>query len=147
MRRRLPCQIRPTIGQASTLVGHVGYGGADRTDDPANIIVPPSSPPNFFTPTGALLFSFNRTLKPEGALAGGQFGYNYQVGSVVFGFEADVSWLNHADSFNFSGAKTVALRILFTVKLFGPSSNIWGHFADGWAMPLGNSSPMSRVTL
>jgi len=90
--------------------GHVGYGSADRTDDPANIIVPPSSPPNFFTPTGALLFSLNRTLKPEGALAGGQFGYNYQVGSVVFGFEADVSWLNHADSFNFSGAKTVAFE-------------------------------------
>jgi outer membrane immunogenic protein len=32
--------------------------------------------------------------KPSGALAGGQVGYNWQVGSVVLGIETDADWLS-----------------------------------------------------
>jgi outer membrane immunogenic protein len=30
--------------------------------------------------------------KPKGGLIGGTIGYNYQVGSLVFGFEGDIDW-------------------------------------------------------
>lgn len=41
-------------------------------------------------------------LKPEGGLAGGQIGYNWQSGIVVYGIEADIQWADIHDS------KTVA---------------------------------------
>jgi outer membrane immunogenic protein len=34
------------------------------------------------------------TLKPQGWLAGGQVGYNMQVGHLVLGIEGDADWLN-----------------------------------------------------
>jgi outer membrane immunogenic protein len=34
------------------------------------------------------------TLKPQGWIAGGQVGYNMQVGHLVFGIEGDADWLN-----------------------------------------------------
>ena len=39
-------------------------------------------------------------LKPNGGLAGGQIGYNWQNGIVVYGFETDIQWadIHDADS-------------------------------------------------
>lgn len=37
-------------------------------------------------------------LKPKGGLAGGQIGYNWQSGIVVYGIEADIQWANIHDS-------------------------------------------------
>jgi len=55
---------------------HVGYGwGQSRFTDPA-------------TPGWSLSNDVN------GVLGGGQIGYNYQVGQMVFGIEADVSGAN-----------------------------------------------------
>lgn len=82
--------------------GHIGFGWGDVGTDRADIFVPTAL--GFGTP-GALVFSFNRSLMPEGAFGGGQFGYNYQAGSVVFGFEADVSWTSQTDAFDFSGRR------------------------------------------
>ena len=36
--------------------------------------------------------------KPKGFLVGGTLGYNYQVGSWVFGIEGDFDWSNVKDS-------------------------------------------------
>jgi outer membrane immunogenic protein len=36
--------------------------------------------------------------KPHGFLAGGTIGYNYQVGSIVWGLEGDFDWSNVKDS-------------------------------------------------
>ncbi len=37
-------------------------------------------------------------VKPEGGLAGGQIGYNWQSGIVVYGFETDFQWANIKDT-------------------------------------------------
>jgi outer membrane immunogenic protein len=37
-------------------------------------------------------------LKPNGGLAGGQIGYNWQSGIVVYGLEADIQWADIHDS-------------------------------------------------
>lgn len=85
--------------------GHVGYGWDATTVDPANIAVPPGL--GFGNPPGTQIFSFDRHLGANGALGGGQFGYNYQTGQVVFGFEADISWTGQRDISSFSGARFV----------------------------------------
>jgi hypothetical protein len=49
------------------------------------------------TPGGVLAgvgcsVSVNGTVEASGALAGGQIGYNWQTGSIVWGGEADIQW-------------------------------------------------------
>jgi outer membrane immunogenic protein len=41
---------------------------------------------------------FSTTLDPNSFLAGGQIGYNWQLGSFVVGVEADVAWRHGTDS-------------------------------------------------
>jgi len=36
--------------------------------------------------------------KPKGFLAGGTLGYNYQIGSIVWGLEGDLDWSNVKDT-------------------------------------------------
>src|SRR5262249_41758076 len=44
-------------------------------------------------PPVAVLSSFtNNTINPKGGLFGGQIGFNYQTGPVVWGVEADWQW-------------------------------------------------------
>ena len=38
------------------------------------------------------------SVKPKGWLAGGTIGYNYQMGSFVWGLEGDFDWADVADS-------------------------------------------------
>jgi outer membrane immunogenic protein len=87
--------------------GHVGYGWGEVTgDSAANITVPPGL--GFSNPPGTQIFSFDRNLKPNGALGGGQFGYNYQINSTVLGFETDFSWTGQKDVFNFNATRFVS---------------------------------------
>lgn len=44
--------------------------------------------------------------KPKGAMVGGTLGYNYQVGSVVWGIEGDLDWSNVKGSSTCGGAFT-----------------------------------------
>jgi outer membrane immunogenic protein len=44
----------------------------------------------FGTSTWSLLPGTN--IKPKGALAGGTLGYNWQMGSIVYGLEGDFDW-------------------------------------------------------
>jgi outer membrane immunogenic protein len=49
------------------------------------------------------------TLTPNSFIGGGQFGYNFQAGALVFGVEGDISWRNGSDATAFiapSGAST-----------------------------------------
>lgn len=83
----------PVFSWSGWYVGlHGGYGwghdDAGVTIDPASFPMLPNeavSPP---IPGPIALGGSN----PQGALAGGQFGYNFQVDRAVFGFEADISW-------------------------------------------------------
>jgi outer membrane immunogenic protein len=38
------------------------------------------------------------TLSPDSFIGGAQFGYNFQAGAIVFGFEGDVAWRNGSDT-------------------------------------------------
>src|SRR5262245_24901257 len=44
----------------------------------------------------------HRKIDANGALVGGQVGFNYQLNSFVFGLEADASWTNLKGSGSFS---------------------------------------------
>jgi outer membrane immunogenic protein len=73
--------------------GHVGYGW-----DPANASFNPATfstsilGPNFddISDSGPT----NLAVHPQGWLGGGQLGYNWQRGALVYGAEADISWAN-----------------------------------------------------
>jgi outer membrane immunogenic protein len=41
---------------------------------------------------------FGNIIKPNGGLAGGQIGYNWQSGIVVYGLETDIQWADIHDS-------------------------------------------------
>ena len=72
---------------------HAGYSwgrwDGDLTYDPG------TGPVQVFDPS-------NRAIDATGWLAGGQIGFNYQLGSFVFGPEADVSWTNTKGGGTFS---------------------------------------------
>jgi outer membrane immunogenic protein len=52
-----------------------------------------------FTQPGLPASSFGKnTVAPKGGLFGGQAGYNWQVGSVVLGVEADAQWADQHDT-------------------------------------------------
>jgi outer membrane immunogenic protein len=98
--------VAPTFNWTGFYVGgHVGYGWGNVAGDTTVVSVPPGL--GFANPPGTQIFAFDRNLKPNGGLGGGQFGYNYQIGSAVLGFEADFSWTGQRGSSNFNGARFV----------------------------------------
>jgi outer membrane immunogenic protein len=75
--------------------GHVGHGW-----DPAEAVVTPAG---ILTPIGIIVDGpttapFTLRVDPEGWFGGVQIGYNWQVGTWVFGLEADASLANIKDS-------------------------------------------------
>jgi outer membrane immunogenic protein len=80
--------------------GNVGYSWGNVSgdiNDPAIAI---------FSGLGSLPSSFSESLKPKGVIAGGQFGYNYQINPTwVVGLEADLQAFNEHAS-NSQGAST-----------------------------------------
>jgi outer membrane immunogenic protein len=81
--------------------GNVGYGWGSLTGDTARTVV---EPPGFASPNSAV-FTFDRSLDPQGVLGGFQVGYNFQAMRIVYGLEADFSWTGQRDSFDFSGRR------------------------------------------
>ena len=65
---------------------------------------PDPTGPSFVTTPNPIAFpSLGRDIDPNGGLGGFQLGYNYQVGSVVYGVEGDITWTGQRDTFNFNG--------------------------------------------
>jgi outer membrane immunogenic protein len=44
------------------------------------------------------ILGFGNIVKPSGGLAGGQIGYNWQSGIVIYGVETDIQWADIKDS-------------------------------------------------
>src|SRR5262249_27870110 len=67
--------------------GHVGYGWGDSDVSIVGLGGPAWNPyfPDPFRP---------RSFDSNGFIGGGQIGYNFQTGSIVFGAEADISYSN-----------------------------------------------------
>ena len=81
-----PMQAVQAVDWTGFYIGvHSGYSwgrwDGDLTFDPG------TGPVQVFDPS-------SRQIDANGWLAGGQIGFNYQLGSFVFGSEADISWTN-----------------------------------------------------
>jgi opacity protein-like surface antigen len=75
---------------------------------------------------------FGDTVRTPGALAGGQLGYNWQRGGLVYGFEADLSWAD------LDGTNTCfAYSGLFISSNCAAHISAMGTVAGrlGWALP------------
>lgn len=81
---------------------HVGYSWGSVTGDTTHAVFVPTGSP-FLPVVGPAFPALGRDIDPNGGLGGLQLGYNYQVGSVVYGAEADITWTGQRDSFNFNG--------------------------------------------
>ena len=72
----------PSSWSGFYLGGHVGYGWSDFD---GNMIYTDATKGDGFDASG-------QTIKAQGEIAGGQIGFNWQTGSIVWGIEADASW-------------------------------------------------------
>jgi outer membrane immunogenic protein len=71
------------------LGGNVGYSWGNSQTDMT------------FRDTGTILFGSSTRFKMDGAVGGGQIGYNYQTGNIVWGIESDVQATDQAGSATF----------------------------------------------
>jgi outer membrane immunogenic protein len=85
--------------------------------------------------------SINSRVTPNGAIAGGQIGYNYQSGHVVYGVEGDFQWSGQRDTAGcgvecLSGAGFAATLGSATqsIKWFGTARGRLGWADNGWLL-------------
>lgn len=82
-----PVAVAPVFSWTGFYLGvNAGYGWNDRSGD-ITCVGPTGIPAGPGCQSDVL-----GTLRPQGALAGGQVGYNWQSGVIVFGAEADLQW-------------------------------------------------------
>jgi outer membrane immunogenic protein len=70
-----------------------GWGWSKNTGDEACI-----DPAGVVNGAGCFSNGIGSIVKPSGGLAGGQIGYNWQSGIVMYGFETDFQWADIKDS-------------------------------------------------
>jgi len=112
--------------------GHVGYGWGEWDGETQGTGAPQPTNGGFSDP--------HRTLDADGWLGGGQLGFNWQAGKVVFGIEADISAGDMGER-KFIGitdddgiAHDFAKELDFTLKYFGSVRGRIGY-AMGQFMP------------
>ena len=108
--RRAPAAYAPVFTWTGLYLGtNIGYGWGD--NDPVGVRVAP----------GNALDTVGR-LESEGWFAGGQIGYNYQIGSIVLGVEADIQGSDISAGFgpvNFNGNIAGVFAGDSTIEMFG----------------------------
>jgi outer membrane immunogenic protein len=74
--------------------GNAGYGWDPATAyfNPSNYVTTIMASFGGFVDTGPDGGPVSLSVKPKGWLGGGQFGYNWQQNSLVYGLEADIDW-------------------------------------------------------
>lgn len=104
--------------------GHGGYGWG-RTDSTA------------VTPSGSFPAGFAfTTLEPHGGIAGGQVGFNYQIGNFVLGAEGQFSWADLKDTQR-SNSPLIAGRFVDTtgsVDWISTATGRVGYAWDSWML-------------
>jgi outer membrane immunogenic protein len=87
---KAPPPPAPVYGWTGFYVGgNIGYSWGKASGDLNDPAIA------FFSGLGSLPTSFSESLKPKGAIGGGQFGYNYQINPTwVIGLEADLQASN-----------------------------------------------------
>jgi len=82
------------------------------------------------------------TNKPTGFLAGGTLGYNYQVGSIVYGIEGDFDWSNVKDTVACAGLVTCGTSNDWLATLRGRL----GYAFDRWLPYITGGGAYGKVT-
>lgn len=91
-----PPIVAPVYSWTGFYLGvNAGYGWSNRSGD-ISCIGPTGIPAGL-----GCLGDVTETLRPQGALAGGQVGYNWQSGMIVWGAEADLQWSGIKNSSSF----------------------------------------------
>lgn len=108
--RRGPTAYAPVFTWTGLYVGtNIGYGWGD--NDPVGIRI---DPPNVIDRVGRL--------ESDGWFAGGQIGYNYQIGSIVLGIEADLQGADISAGFGPNNINTTLVGTFSgdsTIEMFG----------------------------
>jgi outer membrane immunogenic protein len=85
--------------------------------------------------------SIDSRVTPQGGLFGGQLGYNWQSGHVVYGVEGDIQWSNQTDTAgcgldcNTSSTSTDTFgNVKQTISWFGTARGRLGWADDGWLL-------------
>jgi outer membrane immunogenic protein len=133
---RMPVKAPPAIAAVYSwsgfyIGGHGGYGWS--------VFDVTTVTPTSFFPAGHRFVPS----KPEGFLGGGQVGFNYQVGTVVFGLEATGSLANMKDTTRndsvllpgaFNSIERHVDSIVTVAARLGIAANNWLLYAKGgWA--------------
>jgi outer membrane immunogenic protein len=139
---------------AALTVGGPAFA-ADLTPRPAPVYAPPPLPAwagfyvglnagggigtatSDFTAAGTTFASVDNSL--TGAVAGGQAGYNWQSGPLVYGLETDIQWANAKGTLSapcVPGLCGVALTANYTqeVSWFGTVRGRLGYAQNGWLL-------------
>jgi outer membrane immunogenic protein len=128
-----PAAVAPIFSWTGFYVGgHVGWGWADSRSTVVD------TPGNNLFPAG-----FASSTSLDGFIAGGQAGFNYQIGAFVLGVEGDISWsLINGETTNaavlvanrFSTVSLEADRIAMVAGRLGFAFDNWLIYAKGgWA--------------
>jgi outer membrane immunogenic protein len=87
--------------------------------------------------------SIDSRVAPQGALFGGQAGYNYQTGHFVFGVEGDFQWSGERDTagcglecFSGGGVSATLGSVEQKIKWFGTARGRVSYASDGWLLYL-----------
>jgi outer membrane immunogenic protein len=85
--------------------------------------------------------SINSRVTPNGAVAGGQIGYNYQSGHTVVGVEGDFQWSGQRDTagcgiecINGAGLAATVGSAAQNIKWFGTARGRLGWADNGWLL-------------
>jgi outer membrane immunogenic protein len=105
---------------------------------------------NALGPAGFANFTVNYT--STGAVAGGELGYNWQSGNIVFGVEGDYAWadINGNDNFALGSNDATKLRGVGTLRARGGIAvdRLLLFFTGGWAhgeLTHTNTDPVNGV--
>lgn len=133
--------MRATLGAIGLALGLVSTAGAADLGVPARA---PMAAPAGYNWTGFYIGAhggyglgkassdiLGGEVEPSGGSGGGQVGYNWQIGSWVFGVEADAAWASIEDSFS-ATVPPVTVALTDEIKGFGTLRGRLGIAAGSW---------------
>ncbi len=102
---------------------NVGYGWA-HADDALSVV----------SPAGVAVFTGAGTTNLNGVIGGGQIGYNWQTGNLLFGVEADIQGSGETAVSNMGCGVIGAcsLSVSDHIRWFGTARGRVGYAADRW---------------
>jgi outer membrane immunogenic protein len=131
----LPLKVAPAPAPVYSWTGfyvglNAGYGLAE---DPFS--------QNITSAGLAAASSVNSRVTPNGGIAGGQVGYNYQSGHAVFGVEGDFQWSGQRDTagcglecLSETGISATVGSAAQSIKWFGTARGRLGWADNGWLL-------------